>query len=283
MRSNNRSANYRRKGIIINPDLGSFDSTGDNMSSLDLDQPSSLTHQQSPLTTRGIEVDSDLTNLIEREQEQNEILYGSVNLAISDDDRSTQLTHGKSRPTLGPQYDNWREPAFSLDRTISHDISIKETEHLVEVEPQRAHRRDTRSPSYSRVEDYVSNSTHCSASRFETESHSRLCGNQARSRSCPTTTTSLFDDATDSCPYPARAETYFTRGCVPYSSNVTPSRPSPGVGDWQDTLSSLSSAGTDIPHPDDFWTWSSENENYFHLRNSPNGTEETEWYPESFA
>lgn len=52
--------------------------------------------------------------------------------------------------------------------------------------------------------------------------------------------------------------------------------------DQSSAVSSLSSIGIDIPFPDDFWTWSDERQNYFHIRTEPDGTEETIWYPDDF-
>ncbi|KAI1390719.1 uncharacterized protein F4822DRAFT_162106 [Hypoxylon trugodes] len=60
----------------------------------------------------------------------------------------------------------------------------------------------------------------------------------------------------------------------------------PDGQDEQDSssmLSTISSLGSDIPYPDNYWTWSTEQNNYFHTETGSDGTEVTIWYPRKFS
>ncbi|KAI1458916.1 hypothetical protein F4805DRAFT_456309 [Annulohypoxylon moriforme] len=48
-------------------------------------------------------------------------------------------------------------------------------------------------------------------------------------------------------------------------------------------VSTSSSESTEMPFPDEYWSWSAEDNNYFHTESKSDGTEETTWYPRKFA
>ncbi|OTA98217.1 hypothetical protein M426DRAFT_259613 [Hypoxylon sp. CI-4A] len=72
----------------------------------------------------------------------------------------------------------------------------------------------------------------------------------------------------------------------PYRLQPNPAQLPSEARDEQDRLSLntiLSSNSSEMPFPDDFWTWSPEKKRHFHVRRKSNGQEETIWYPERFA
>ncbi|OTA94638.1 hypothetical protein M434DRAFT_10585 [Hypoxylon sp. CO27-5] len=156
----------------------------------------------------------------------------------------------ESSPSLGQKQD--QDPRGHEARSISTC-----QEHITEAFP-------------------FNSTTSGSSLTYESESQPRLSWD--RMRQSITTMTSIDPLITED-------RTFFADGYA-FGSLKTPSpSASPDNQDQQDrsSVNSSSSTSTDIPYSDDYWTWSSEDKNYFHIRTKLDGTEETIWYPSDFA
>lgn len=170
-------------------------------------------------------------------------------------------------------------PSSSLRRPTSCDSAVQIKEDQMRHVVRRA------STSDAHPKSYASNSTHCDAYCYSAASHSGFSGDLGRCWSFPTTMAALPSDEIERAYCPISPPEAPSKGHAPCSPFLE-SRNYPCEEDLLDrssSLSSLSSIGTDIPYPDDFWTWSHESKKYFHIQTKPDGTEETIWYPEKFA
>ncbi|KAI0884243.1 uncharacterized protein GGS22DRAFT_165201 [Annulohypoxylon maeteangense] len=122
----------------------------------------------------------------------------------------------------------------------------------------------------------------------------RSHSNQSESRSRfswremePCITPPSFGDTAETSFYTNNKQTFLQDECANYSPRFE--LPPLDFHDDQDyslrlsPVSTLSSESTEIRFPDDYWTWSVENNNYFHTESKPDGTKETKWYPRKFA
>ncbi|KAI1411911.1 hypothetical protein F5Y13DRAFT_190909 [Hypoxylon sp. FL1857] len=109
---------------------------------------------------------------------------------------------------------------------------------------------------------------------YGSESQSRASWGQTRNSLISDTS---FNNTSGFNPPLAEQQAFLPEDCALSSPDNQDQRdPSP-------VLSRVSSMSIDIPYPDDYWTWSEENRNHFHIRTKLDGTEETIWYPADFT
>ncbi|KAI1774216.1 hypothetical protein F4818DRAFT_419251 [Hypoxylon cercidicola] len=207
---------------------------------------------------------------------------------LNERSHSFQSNNGKSKAAINTPGKISRKPTLALSRYINHNNTPGkncQASHIM----RRASTDDIWPTSYTSGEHEFSSHIHHDASLYHSELQSGFSGDKGRRRSCPTSMKSLSIEANEACSRPIGSSASHTVNYTSLSSRMMPSNALREDEDNQDCMSvipsfsSLSSIGIDIPYPDDFWTWSPEKNNYFHIRQKPDGTEETLWYPTEFA
>lgn len=217
-----------------------------------------------------------------------ETLHSTIPASPKFNAEVNERVHWKPKLAFGSTSSSLRRSTFSLDKYICQDSHPRGTS-LREKSVVRRMSMNDAWLSYARGEDEFSSPTHCDTSLYHSEFQSGLNSDEGRPRSCPTTMTSLSVEAIETYLHPTRNLAFHLRDYSSLKPHMKPLDILHGEEDQQDrmsvlsSLSTISSIGVDIPYPDDYWTWSPEKKNYFHVRQKPDGTEETQWYPTRFA